>query len=75
LSRLGDGSTAPSLGEDKLDVSPVPLGTKVTYVPIVTADNLHERRKSLEEATIVKLMIILKHPKEAKKTSRNRHTK
>jgi len=42
LSCLGDGSTAPSLGEGKLNlyVSPVPLWSNATHDPVATADDL-----------------------------------
>jgi len=33
-TRLGDGSTAPSLGGSTLDGSPVPLGSTVTHEPM-----------------------------------------
>jgi len=70
LSRLGDGSTAPSPGEDKLNlnVSPVPLGMKATHDPIVIEKKLWARRKSLEEMKIEKLRNNLKHHKKAKNT-------
>jgi len=70
LSRLGDGSTAPSLGEDKLNlhVSPVPLGMKATHDPIVIEKKLWARWKSLEEMKLEKLRNNLKHPKKAKIT-------
>jgi len=57
LSRLGDGSYAPSLGEVKLDVSPVPLGMKATHDPIVLEKRLWARWKSLEEAMILRQKI------------------
>ena len=51
-----------------VDVSLVPLGMKATHDPTGTLDNPWLRWKSLEEATIVRLMSILKHHKEAKIT-------
>jgi len=70
LSRLGDGSNAPSLGESKsnLHVSPVPLGMKATHDPIVIEKKLWARRKSLEEMKLEKLRNNLKHHKKAKIT-------
>jgi len=63
LSRLSDGSNAPSLGEVKLDLSPVPLGMKATHDPIVVKKKLWARWKSLEEMTLERLGSILKHYK------------
>jgi len=68
LSRLGDGSSAPSLGGVKLNVSPVPLGMKAAHDPIVIEKKLWARRKSLEEMKIEMLESNLKHPKKAKIT-------
>jgi len=68
LSRLGDGSDAPSLGEVKLDVSPVPLGMKAAHDPIVVEKRLWARRKSLEEMRLERLASIIKYPKEARIT-------
>jgi len=70
LSRLGDGSTAPSLGENKLNlhVSPVPLGMKATHDPIVIEKKLWARRKSLEQMKIERLTNIPKHHKVTKIT-------
>jgi len=70
LYRLGDGSNAPSLGENKLNlhVSPVPLGMKATHDPIVIEKKLWARRKSLEEMKLEMLRNNIKHPKKAKIT-------
>jgi len=70
LSRLGDGSNAPSLGEDKLNlhVSPVPLGMKATHDPIVIEKKLWARRKSLEQMKLEKLANISNHHKTFKIT-------
>jgi len=70
LSRLGDGSTAPSLGEGKLNlhVSPVPLGMKATHDPIVIEKKLWARRKSLEEMKLERIRSNLKHDKVTKIT-------
>jgi len=68
LSRLGDGSTAPSLGESKfnLHVSPVPLGMKATHDPIVIKKKLWGRRKSLEQMKLEMLESISNHHKANK---------
>jgi len=70
LSRLGDGSTAPSLGESKLNlyVSPVPLGMKATHDPIVIEKKLWARRKSLEQMKLEMLESISNHHKVNKIT-------
>jgi len=68
LSRLGDGSSALSLGENKLDVSPVPLGMKAAHDPTVIEKRLWARRKSLEEMRLERLANNIKHPKEARIT-------
>jgi len=47
-TRLGDGSTAPSLGGSTLDGSPVPLGSTATHEPIVVSPPLWARRNSLD---------------------------
>jgi len=65
-SLCSDVSTALSyMGNESsvVDVSIVPLGMKATHDRVVTADDPHARRKSLEEVTIMRLMSILKHPK------------
>jgi IS605 OrfB family transposase len=54
-ARLGDGSTAPSLGGLRVDGSPVPLGSTATHDPTAVARALWARRKSLDET--------LKNPK------------
>jgi len=48
--RLGDESTALSLGGLKVDESPVPLGSTATHDPIVVTRALWARWKSLDEA-------------------------
>jgi len=70
LSRLGDGSTAPSLGESKLNlhVSPVPLGMKAAHDPIVIEKKLWGRRKSLEQMKLERLTNISNHHKVYKNT-------
>jgi len=47
-TRLGDGSTAPSLGGSTLDGSPVPLGSTATHEPIVVEKPLWARRNPLD---------------------------
>ena len=47
-ARLGDGSTAPSLGGFTLDGSPVPLGSTATHEPTEIPKSLWARRKSLD---------------------------
>jgi len=46
--RLGDGSSAPSLGGFKVDGSPVPLGSTATHEPAAIRRSLWARWKSLE---------------------------
>ena len=48
-ARLGDGSSAPSLGGLKVDGSPVPLGSTAAHDPTAVARALWARRKSLGE--------------------------
>jgi len=50
-TRLGNGSTAPSLGGLTLDGSPMPLGSTATHEPIVVKKPLWARWKSLEATT------------------------
>jgi len=50
-ARLGDGSTAPSLGGLKVDGSPVPLGSTATHDPTMVTRALWARWKSLEDTT------------------------
>jgi len=47
-TRLGNGSTAPSLGGSTLDGSPVPLGSTATHEPIVVEKPLWARRNPLD---------------------------
>jgi IS605 OrfB family transposase len=47
-ARLGDGSTAPSLGGLVVDGSPMPLGSTATHDPTVVTRALWARWKSLE---------------------------
>jgi len=47
--RLGDGSSAPSLGGFTLDGSPVPLGSTATHDPTAVTKALWARWKSLDE--------------------------
>jgi len=54
-ARLGDGSTAPSLGGFALDGSPIPLGSTATHDPTGIPKSLWARWKSLDET--------LKNPK------------
>jgi len=68
MNSCNDRSNAPSLGEGKLDVSPMPLGMKATHDPIVVKKKLWARWKSLEVMTLVRLGIILKHHKVTKIT-------
>ncbi|MCC6047431.1 MAG: transposase [Desulfurococcaceae archaeon] len=46
--RLGDGSSAPSLGGFNLDGSPVPLGSTATHDPILITHEVWARWKSLD---------------------------
>jgi len=48
-ARLGNGSTAPSLGGLSLNGSPVPLGSTSTHDPTVATRALWARWKSLDE--------------------------
>jgi IS605 OrfB family transposase len=48
-ARLGDGSSAPSLGGFTLDGSPIPLGSTATHDPTVVTRALWARWKSLDE--------------------------
>jgi IS605 OrfB family transposase len=48
-ARLGDGSTAPSLGGLSLNGSPVPLGSTATHDPTGIPKSLWARWKSLDE--------------------------
>jgi len=70
MSSRSDVGTALSYAnsESVVDVSPVPLGMKAAHDPIVLEKRLWMRRKSLEEANIVKLESILKHHKVDKIT-------
>jgi IS605 OrfB family transposase len=54
-ARLGDGSTAPSLGGFALDGSPIPLGSTAAHDPTGIPKSLWARWKSLDET--------LKNPK------------
>jgi len=47
-TRLGDGSTAPSLGGCCVDGSPVPLGSTATHEPIGIPKSLWARRNPLD---------------------------
>jgi len=47
-ARLGDGSSAPSLGGLRVDGSPVPLGSTATHDPMLIAREVWARWKSLE---------------------------
>jgi len=47
-TRLGNGSSALSLGGSTLDGSPVPLGSTATHEPIVVEKPLWARRNSLD---------------------------
>jgi len=47
-TRLGNGSTAPSLGGPTLDGSPMPLGSTATHEPIVVSLPLWARRNPLD---------------------------
>jgi len=47
-TRLGDGSSAPSLGGSTLDGSPMPLGSTATHEPIVVEKPLWARRNPLD---------------------------
>jgi IS605 OrfB family transposase len=48
-ARLGDGSSAPSLGGFTLDGSPIPLGSTATHDPTVVTRALWARWKSLDK--------------------------
>jgi putative transposase len=48
-ARLGNGSSAPSLGGLGVDGSTVPLGSTAAHDPIVVARALWARWKSLDE--------------------------
>ena len=48
-ARLGDGSSAPSLGGLRVDGSPLPLGSTVTHDPTAVTRALWARWKSLDE--------------------------
>jgi IS605 OrfB family transposase len=54
-ARLGNGSTAPSLGGLNLDGSPIPLGSTATHDPTGISKSLWARWKSLDKT--------LKNPK------------
>jgi len=47
-TRLGNGSSAPSLGGSTLDGSPMPLGSTATHEPIVVSSPLWARRNPLD---------------------------
>ena len=63
-ARLGDGSTAPSLGGLKVDGNPVPLGSTATHDPTMVTRALWARWKSLEDTT--------KHPETPTNTLQGR---
>jgi transposase len=48
-ARLGNGSSAPSLGRFTLDGNPVPLGSMATHEPTGIPKSLWARWKSLDE--------------------------
>jgi len=55
-SRLGDGSSAPSLGGLALDGSPVLLGSTATHDPALIPREVWARWKSLDAVSRCELM-------------------
>jgi len=55
-ARLGDGSSAPSLGGPPVDVPRVPFGATATHDPTPIAREVWARWKSLDETSEYKLM-------------------
>jgi len=55
-ARLGNGSSAPSLGRYSVDVTRVPFGSNATHDPTVVSKALWTRWKSLDATNKHKLM-------------------